>query len=133
MPLCSVSCLLCLDNSNAHSFMLSPAISVHTFITCIAQASGILTPHARFPRICLPPPTFLALQDNNSSNFVIFPAKLLPADRYFIMKSQILEEMGFSAMQDFPVFADRMPNQLFAYLRLSRIQDPALFAKVCAW
>lgn len=30
----------------------------------------------------------------------------------------------------FPVFADRMPLQLLAYIRLSRVSDPALFAKV---
>ena len=28
------------------------------------------------------------------------------------------------------MFADRMPNQLLAYIRLARVQDPALFAKV---
>ena len=50
--------------------------------------------------------------------------------RYFIMKSQILESMGFTPKERFPVFADRMPNQLLAYIRLSRVQDPALFAKV---
>ena len=38
--------------------------------------------------------------------------------------------MGFTPVQQFPVFADHMPNQLLAYIRLARIQDPALFAKV---
>ena len=73
-----------------------------------------------------------ALPDSgsNTSDFVDFPASLIPADKYFIMKSQILESMGFGPKEMFPVFADRMPNQLLAYVRLSRVQDPALFAKV---
>lgn len=50
--------------------------------------------------------------------------------RYFMMKQQILESMGLGVQEAFPVFADRMPVQLLAFLRLSRIADPALFAKV---
>lgn len=46
------------------------------------------------------------------------------------MKQQLLESFGFSAQDRFPVFADRFPIQLLSYLRLSRIQDPGLFAKV---
>jgi hypothetical protein len=42
----------------------------------------------------------------------------------------VLDQLGFSALEGFPVYADRMPNQLLAYLRLARLQDPALFAKV---
>ena len=33
-------------------------------------------------------------------------------------------------MQEFPIFRDRFPNQLLAYLRLARVQDPGLLAKV---
>jgi histone-lysine N-methyltransferase SETD3 len=32
--------------------------------------------------------------------------------------------------QEFPIFEDRMPLQLLAYLRLARIADPAQLAKV---
>ncbi len=32
--------------------------------------------------------------------------------------------------QEFPIFRDRMPTQLLAYLRLARLTDPALLAKV---
>jgi len=71
-----------------------------------------------------------AVPENNMSDYVDFKVELLEADKYFIMKQQILESMGFAAKQDFPVYADRMPNQLLAYVRLSRVQDPALFAKV---
>ncbi|KAJ9518692.1 hypothetical protein QJQ45_018734 [Haematococcus lacustris] len=57
------------------------------------------------------------------------PVVFAQADRYFQMKTQILEELGFSNEEQFPVFADRFPQQLLAYLRLSRVADPALFAK----
>ncbi len=50
--------------------------------------------------------------------------------RYFSMKQQLLESFGFAAQDRFPVFADRFPIQLLSYLRLTRIQDPLLFAKV---
>eukprot|EP00878_Enallax_costatus_P003647 GHUV01003861.1.p1 GENE.GHUV01003861.1~~GHUV01003861.1.p1 ORF type:complete len:495 (+),score=148.67 GHUV01003861.1:1566-3050(+) len=70
------------------------------------------------------------LQDNNLSDCLYFPAALLPADRYFGMKQQLLESFGFTAQERFPVYADRFPIQLLSYLRLSRIQDSGLFAKV---
>ena len=46
------------------------------------------------------------------------------------MKQQLLESFGFGPEERFPVYADRFPIQLLSYLRLSRIQDPGLFAKV---
>jgi hypothetical protein len=46
------------------------------------------------------------------------------------MKQQLLESFGFAAQERFPVYADRFPIQLLSYLRLSRIQDVGLFAKV---
>jgi hypothetical protein len=46
------------------------------------------------------------------------------------MRPQVLDQLGFSCLEQFPVYADRMPNQLLAFLRLARLQDPALFAKV---
>lgn len=50
------------------------------------------------------------------------------------MKQQLLESFGFGPQERFPVYADRFPIQLLSYLRLSRIQDPGLFAKVgTAW
>ncbi len=43
---------------------------------------------------------------------------------------QVLESLGFSAKEQFPVYADRMPIQLLSYLRLARVADPGLLAKV---
>lgn len=50
--------------------------------------------------------------------------------RYYGMKQQLLESFGFGPDERFPVYPDRFPIQLLSYLRLSRIQDPGLFAKV---
>lgn len=45
---------------------------------------------------------------------------------------QIVQSLGFEAAdQEFPIYADRMPTQLLAYLRLSRLQDSGEIAKVC--
>eukprot|EP00882_Tetradesmus_deserticola_P007360 GHRQ01007754.1.p1 GENE.GHRQ01007754.1~~GHRQ01007754.1.p1 ORF type:complete len:476 (+),score=189.66 GHRQ01007754.1:146-1573(+) len=70
------------------------------------------------------------LQDGNMSDCISFPASLIPSDRYFGMKQQLLESFGFAAEERFPVYVDRFPIQLLSYLRLSRIQDVGLFAKV---
>lgn len=76
----------------------------------------------------------LQVPDSNPAHFIMWPASLISSDRYFQMKSQILESLGLSATEQFPVFLDKFPNQLLAYLRLSRVSDPALFAKVrCYW
>ncbi|GIL70833.1 hypothetical protein Vretimale_3919 [Volvox reticuliferus] len=70
------------------------------------------------------------LQDGNMADYLDWPAALVPADKYFMLKSQVLETLGFGQRESFPVYADRMPIQLLAYLRLSRLADPALLAKV---
>jgi hypothetical protein len=45
------------------------------------------------------------------------------------MKAQILESLGYQPTEQFPVYVDRFPNQMLAFIRLSRVSDPALFAK----
>jgi len=40
--------------------------------------------------------------------------------------------MGYRIEEQFPVYADKMPTQLLAYLRMARVQDPGLLAKVGA-
>ena len=54
---------------------------------------------------------------------------LVQADRMFAAKCQIVEALGLGIVQEFPVFRDRMPQQLLAYLRLARLQDANLLAK----
>jgi len=55
---------------------------------------------------------------------------LLLSHRYYTQKRDVLQEVGFGPSERFPVYGDRFPIQLLAYLRLSRIQDPLLFTKV---
>ncbi|KAF5827149.1 Rubisco LSMT substrate-binding-domain-containing protein, partial [Dunaliella salina] len=67
---------------------------------------------------------------NNPSDFLLWKANLIKTDRYFLLKNQILESLGYGIEEEFPVYADRMPTQLLAYLRMARVQDPGLLAKV---
>mmetsp|Transcript_32491 Transcript_32491/g.52634 ORF Transcript_32491/g.52634 Transcript_32491/m.52634 type:complete len:537 (+) Transcript_32491:31-1641(+) len=39
-------------------------------------------------------------------------------------KAKILERFGFSTIQTFPVFADRMPEAVYSYQRLAKLKDP---------
>lgn len=55
----------------------------------------------------------------------------MQTDRYFLLKNQILESLGYKIEEEFPVYAEKMPTQLLAYLRMARVQDPGLLAKVC--
>lgn len=52
------------------------------------------------------------------------------ACRYYQSKEQLLAAMGFGSPERFPVYSDRFPIQLLAYLRLSRIQVGCLGAVV---
>lgn len=62
---------------------------------------------------------------------ITWSASLLPADRLYSAKVAALEAVGLApAGQPFPVFSDRMPTQLLAYLRLSRVTEVAELARV---
>ena len=78
---------------------------------------------------------------NNASSFTNNPSEcltvtvgLVPTDRLLVAKRQILEAAGFppgsDISQSFPIFSDRMPLQLLAYLRLARLQESAQLASV---
>ena len=59
-------------------------------------------------------------------DFLVMTASTVNTDKLFDAKRQILEGMGMSAdSQAFPVFADRMPLQMLAYLRLARVKEPS--------
>jgi len=64
-----------------------------------------------------------AVERPNPQDFLEFPAQLLAADRMYTMKRQLVEQEGFSADQSFPIYADAMPTQMLAFLRLSRLSD----------
>jgi hypothetical protein len=66
-----------------------------------------------------------AVDDKHCGDYCVFAASCTQTDRLYEAKRQILEGMGMSAeVQTFPVFADRMPMQLLAYMRFARVQDP---------
>ncbi|CAL8465053.1 g4588 [Coccomyxa elongata] len=70
------------------------------------------------------------VEDDNASDCLTITVGLVQSDRLFTVKKQIVESVGFGIVQEFPIFRDRMPTQLLAYLRLARLTDPALLAKV---
>ena len=57
-------------------------------------------------------------------------AALVPTDQLYSLKKEIVEAVGFESTQMFPIFVDRFPIQLLTFLRLARIQDSAMIAKV---
>ncbi len=66
-----------------------------------------------------------------AGDFLTWSASLVQADRLYAAKAAALEAAGMAPdAQVFPVYADRMPTQLLAYLRLSRVTDIAEMVKV---
>lgn len=64
-------------------------------------------------------------------DFLTWEASLLQADRLFMAKASILEKEGLRPdAQGFPVYGDRFPNQLLAYLRLARVGDANELIKI---
>mmetsp|Transcript_15687 Transcript_15687/g.49275 ORF Transcript_15687/g.49275 Transcript_15687/m.49275 type:complete len:523 (-) Transcript_15687:134-1702(-) len=74
--------------------------------------------------------TYGVVEDENPADFMEISTSLVPSDRLYQAKKQVVEAEGFEAVQTFPVFADRIPVQLLAYLRLARLQDVAQLAKI---
>ena len=65
------------------------------------------------------------VDQKHPGDYIYMKADSQPTDRLFTAKKQVLEGMGFTAAnQYFPVYEDRMPTQLYSYLRFSRVQDP---------
>ncbi|KAL6771269.1 hypothetical protein ACKKBF_B34600 [Auxenochlorella protothecoides x Auxenochlorella symbiontica] len=63
-------------------------------------------------------------------DFLEVPASLVITDRLYGLKKEILDSVGLGVKQMFPIRHDSLSVQHLAYLRLSRIQDTAQFAKV---
>lgn len=70
------------------------------------------------------------LEPNNPADFLTMRAGLVPADKLYTAKKEVLTEMGYNAQEVFPIYSDRIAVQQLAYLRFSRIQDPAQLASV---
>lgn len=71
-----------------------------------------------------------AVEAYNPSDYLTLNASLVAADRLYSMKEEIASAMGLSASMEFPIYEDRLATQHLAFLRMARITDPALFAKV---
>ncbi len=72
------------------------------------------------------------VEEKPESDFLTVRATLVASDKLYVQKREVLQAEGFSDLEDFPIFEDRMPTQLLAYLRLARLQNVAEFAKVRA-
>ncbi|CAL5229330.1 g12636 [Coccomyxa viridis] len=70
------------------------------------------------------------VEEDSPSDYLTISVGLVQADRMYSTKQEILKAMGFEGVQEFPVYRERMPMQLLSYLRLARLTDSALLAKV---
>ena len=65
------------------------------------------------------------VDQKHPGDYIYMKTDIQTSDRLFTAKKQVLEGIGFTAAdQYFPVYEDRMPTQLYSYLRFSRVQDP---------
>lgn len=71
-----------------------------------------------------------SVEPGNPCDFLTIGAKLVQADGLYSAKRTIVEAYGLSDQQEFPVYRDRFPIQLLAYLRLARVQDTGELMKV---
>jgi len=72
-----------------------------------------------------------AVDSTHPGDYLYMSTQIVASDRLFTAKKQVLEGMGMSAeKQLFPVYEDRLPTQLYSYLRFSRVQDPGELMKV---
>jgi len=70
------------------------------------------------------------LEPGNPCDFLTLKAELVQADNLYTAKKQIVEAYGLTELQEFPVYRDRFPIQLLAYLRLARVQDTGELMRV---
>jgi len=71
------------------------------------------------------------LGERFDGDYLLWSAALLPGDRLFEPKRAALEAAGLDAAgTTFPVYSEGMPQQLLAFLRLSRITDALELARV---
>lgn len=74
--------------------------------------------------------TYGFVDENNAMDYLDLEVGLVDGDRLLVLKQQILQQAMLDSPQTFPLYLDRFPTQLLTYMRLSRLQDPALFPKI---
>jgi histone-lysine N-methyltransferase SETD3 len=50
------------------------------------------------------------MQNDNMSNYLLFPAQLVSSDKYYSLKQQVVQSLGFSDSEQFPVYADQFTS-----------------------
>jgi hypothetical protein len=70
------------------------------------------------------------VDESSLVDYVELEVGLVEGDRLQALKQQVLQLAGYGSPQTFPLYADRFPTQLLTYMRLVRLQDPALFSKI---
>lgn len=70
------------------------------------------------------------VDENNSNDFIEVEVGLVQGDPLRSLKLQVLQQANFQDEQAFPLYVDRFPTQLLSYMRLARLQDSALMAKI---
>lgn len=71
-----------------------------------------------------------SLEEDNPSDCLEFEVALVQTDRLYTAKRGILEAMGYSMNESFPIYKNKMPLQLLSYHRLARVTDAAELTKV---
>lgn len=70
------------------------------------------------------------VDENNKNDFIEIEVGLVKTDPLRSLKLQILQVANFQDEQSFPLYLDRFPTQLLSYVRLARLQDSGLIAKI---
>eukprot|EP00250_Pteridium_aquilinum_P008157 c17723_g1_i1 orf=616-2127(-) len=70
------------------------------------------------------------VDENNKNDFIEIEVGLVRTDPLRSLKLQILQVANFQDEQIFPLYLDRFPTQLLSYMRLARLQDSGLIAKI---
>ncbi|GJP84911.1 hypothetical protein CLOP_g14955 [Closterium sp. NIES-67] len=114
------------------SFDFDPASQCVTLRTPVDLASGdpLLASYGqdRTPADLLL--TYGFVPRASPSDFILLPVSLVPGDPLLEFKRQILNDQGLSVSEMFPLFTDRFPRQLIAFMRLARLQDAAQLAGI---
>lgn len=70
------------------------------------------------------------VDEDNTNDFIEIEVGLVKTDTLRSLKLQILRVANFEDEQAFPLYLDRFPTQLLSYMRLARLQDSGLIAKI---
>lgn len=70
------------------------------------------------------------VDEHNSNDFIELEVGLVKDDPLRGLKLQILQQANLQDEQTFPLYYDRFPTQLLTYMRLARLKDSGMIAKI---